>query len=232
MNTEGHKTDTPAIPRGAMWLILAAVATGAFVAGHLVWIKLRLEFDPSYVSSCNFSAQFNCDAVQTSKYASVLGYPLALYGLATYIFFGFLAVLGRNPGTLGRGFHGLLAAISVVGCIHSAYLAYISSVVIGAYCIFCMVMYTVTGIVAGASTYFVFQQSGFSGTLRRIIQAPASMAGAAVIYALILGASIPIYNQVRGTVKAERMAEVREEIAQRTEKQEKPNEEMRSLKHL
>ena len=63
--------------------ILSAVGIG--LATYLVNVKLRLEFDPTFQSSCNFGSKLNCDLVQTSDQSLVLGYPLALWGAATYV---------------------------------------------------------------------------------------------------------------------------------------------------
>ena len=99
------------LPAGFATAIAGVLLVGCGLASYLVIIKLRLEFDPSYVSSCNLSETLNCDAVQTSRQSSLFGYPLALFGLATYAFLLVLTTFAAASRRLGGVLHvGLVAA--------------------------------------------------------------------------------------------------------------------------
>jgi uncharacterized membrane protein len=73
-----------------------------------------------------------CETVQSSRYAQVLGIPVALLGLVAYGGLIFSVALWREIGI----YLGFL--ISLVGTLFSAYLTYLEIFVIGALCQWCL----------------------------------------------------------------------------------------------
>jgi uncharacterized membrane protein len=106
-------------------LALLAVA-GALISAYLTWSHLR-GITPVCVGGSS-----GCETVQTSRYAEILGIPVASLGLLAYA--GLLgSVLVRHERV---ALFGLL--IALVGTLFSAYLTYLEIFVIGAFCQWCV----------------------------------------------------------------------------------------------
>ncbi|MBM4397271.1 MAG: hypothetical protein FJ087_16495, partial [Deltaproteobacteria bacterium] len=138
----GSSTDGKApggIRRGPLWgAALAAYGVGA--AAYLLYAKIRIKFDASFASACDFGGKLNCDAVQTSPYSEVLGVPVALLAIPTYVMMAYLAVAAaRNrdaaPEAAGRSV-GALFGLGALTTGYAVYLAWLSAFVIKAFCIF------------------------------------------------------------------------------------------------
>lgn len=74
-----------------------------------------------------------CDAVQGSRYGSILGVPTAAFGL---LFYGAALALALGPQQPRR--HRRLVLLAVAGVAFSAYLTYLEAFVIGAFCGWCV----------------------------------------------------------------------------------------------
>jgi len=80
-----------------------------------------------------------CEQVQTSRYADLLGVPVALYGVVGYAALLAVAVLGLRPGLVAeRRVTLALAALATVGVAFSLYLTYLELFVIHAMCRWCV----------------------------------------------------------------------------------------------
>jgi uncharacterized membrane protein len=99
---------------------------GALISAYLTWTHFA-----GLTPVCSGSGE-GCETVQSSRYASILGMPVALLGLIAYGGLIFSAVLWREAG-LYLGF-----LISLVGTLFSAYLTYLEIFVIGALCQWCL----------------------------------------------------------------------------------------------
>src|SRR5262245_60109786 len=89
---------SPARHRVALAVALAGAALSA-----LTWIvHERLATDAGYTSFCNLGGVFSCDAVLASRYGTVLGVPVAAWGLVAFVVGAILALPGafarRTPG--------------------------------------------------------------------------------------------------------------------------------------
>ena len=189
---------------------LAAVGLG--LASYLVNVKLRLEFDPTFQSSCNFGSKLNCDLVQTSAQSSVLGYPLALWGAVTYVAVMLLAIFAVRSRQHGRSAVAALAVGGVVVCAHSVYLAYVSSFVIGAYCIYCMAMYAVNLGLTGLAVMQWRRAAPIGGVFAAV--ARPVVAGAVVAAVAVAAAvAVPVYSSVRAARAATRIAAAKAQVA-------------------
>src|SRR5215210_4295402 len=112
-----------AAPRSVL-LVLAVL--GFLISAYLTWTHFA-----GLTPVCTGSGE-GCETVQSSRYASVLGIPVALLGLFAYSGLIFSAVMWKEAGI----YLGFL--ISLVGTLFSAYLTYLEIFVIGALCQWCL----------------------------------------------------------------------------------------------
>ena len=112
-----------AAPRVVL-LVLAVV--GGLISAYLTWTHFA-----GLTPVCTGSGE-GCETVQSSRYASILGIPVALLGLLAYGGLVFSAILWKEAGV----YLGFL--ISLVGTLFSAYLTYLEIFVIGALCQWCL----------------------------------------------------------------------------------------------
>jgi uncharacterized membrane protein len=81
-----------------------------------------------------------CEIVQTSRWAALLGIPVAFYGVVGYAAILAVALVGLQPAWLGRrGPSLLLAALATGGLLFTGWLTYLELFVIHAICRWCMV---------------------------------------------------------------------------------------------
>lgn len=81
----------------------------------------------------------DCEYVQTSRYGTLLGVPVALYGVAGYAVILGVALAGLQPAYLGRRWPTrLLAALAIGGLLFTLYLTYIELFVLHAVCRWCV----------------------------------------------------------------------------------------------
>lgn len=112
-------------------IALLALA-GFFVALYLWLYKIGLAGE----LKCGTGG---CDTAQTSRWAELLGIPVAFYGVVGYAVLLAVALVGLQPAWLGRrGPTLLLAALATVGTAFSAWLTYLEVFVIHAICRWCV----------------------------------------------------------------------------------------------
>jgi uncharacterized membrane protein len=81
-----------------------------------------------------------CEKVQTSRWATFLGLPVAVWGLGAYVTLFTLAMLGVQPRFARERWVALaLFGVSAVGVLFSAYLTYLEAFVIHAWCQWCVI---------------------------------------------------------------------------------------------
>jgi uncharacterized membrane protein len=113
--------------------IIAVLAlAGAFVALYLTLYKVGVIGE----LSCSVG---DCETVNTSRWATFLGGPVAGWGLATYIVILALALFGLSErGEDSRGISWALVAITGWSVLFSAWLTYLELFVIHAICVWCV----------------------------------------------------------------------------------------------
>src|SRR5262245_4574906 len=80
-----------------------------------------------------------CDTVQTSRWAVVLGFPVALYGVVGYFVILVVAVAALRPAALvQRKWNVVLVGLASVGVLFTIYLTYLELFVIHAICRWCV----------------------------------------------------------------------------------------------
>ena len=82
----------------------------------------------------------SCEYVQTSRYAEVLGMPVAFYGVVGYAVLFVVGMAGVQPRLVtDRRVTVLLAALSSLGLAFTLYLTYIELFALRAVCRWCVV---------------------------------------------------------------------------------------------
>lgn len=107
-------------------LLAPLAVAGALISAYLTWSYLQ------GVAPVCVGDSSGCETVQTSRYAEILGIPVASLG-----FFAYAGLLGSALIRDERAaLFGLL--IALVGTLFSAYLTYLEIFVIGAFCQWCV----------------------------------------------------------------------------------------------
>jgi uncharacterized membrane protein len=119
--------------RAAVGILATA---GAAIAGYLTYAR--------FTDTALACATGGCEIVQRSDYAELAGIPVALLGLAAYVF---LLGTAFSRSELARA---AAAAVAVGGAAFSAYLVYIQIAVIDAICQWCVASDVVMALLACA----------------------------------------------------------------------------------
>jgi uncharacterized membrane protein len=112
-------------------------AVGAAIAGYLTYAR--------FAHTPVACATGGCEIVQRSDYAELAGIPVALLGLAAYLF-----LLGTALSS-SEAARAAAAAVAVAGAAFSAYLVYVQIAVIDAICQWCVASDVVMPLIACAS---------------------------------------------------------------------------------
>jgi uncharacterized membrane protein len=107
-------------------LLGVLAAAGLLISAYLTWVHF------AQVAPVCVGGSGGCETVQSSRYASVLGVPVAVLGLVGYTGLLFSAVLRGELGV----YLGFL--IALIGTLFSVYLTYLEVFVIHAICQWCV----------------------------------------------------------------------------------------------
>jgi len=115
-------------------MVIAALAlVGLFVATYLWLFKLGIVGQ----LSC---AVGSCEVVNTSKWAMLLGQPVAFWGVGFYVATLALALVGTSERfEHDRRVALAMVALSGVGVLFSGWLTYLELAVIHAICMYCVI---------------------------------------------------------------------------------------------
>jgi len=107
------------------WVLIVLAVVGVIASSLALREHYRTDASP-----CSINERWDCGIVNHSPYAVLYGVPVAVIGIAGYILLGVLAF--RRAYRLM-----LLAALGGLG--FALYLAHIESVVLGVWCIYCVI---------------------------------------------------------------------------------------------
>jgi vitamin-K-epoxide reductase (warfarin-sensitive) len=110
-----------------MRYVLVLLAALGIVASALA---LREHYREAGDSPCSINERWDCGIVNHSPYATLAGIPVAILGIAGYLFLGLAA--------WRRAYRFVLAA-ALIGLAFSLYLARIEAHVLGVWCIYCVI---------------------------------------------------------------------------------------------
>jgi uncharacterized membrane protein len=151
-------------------------AVGFIVAAYLTYTKLT----SSGALFCTEGG--GCDVVQSSRYATFLWVPTALWGAAMYVALGALALAGL---TAQRWLWAFLLSVAAVS--FSAYLTFISATVIKALCGYCLVSGAAAAVLFGLLLYRKPAAGGRSALRPSRV---ATLASVTAVVTVVLGAFV------------------------------------------
>jgi uncharacterized membrane protein len=134
-------------------MVIAALAlVGVFVALYLTMYKMGAIGH----LACGFGS---CERVNTSKWATLAGAPVAAWGLGFYVATLVVAIAGTSPGlAYRREISYLLAVMSGTGVLFSAWLTYLELYVIDAICRYCVMSAVIVTLIFVVSIADVLAQ--------------------------------------------------------------------------
>jgi protein-disulfide isomerase/uncharacterized membrane protein len=150
---------TPSTPSTSfIRLCLACALVGLIASAAAAWVHYRLLYDPTYLSFCDVNSTISCTQVYASRFSTVYGIPVAIFGAIFFAFAGLLALAGALARPAVReNVPGYLFAASTVGLAVVLYLGYASFAVLKLVCVLCLITYAaVIGLflVSGAATTY------------------------------------------------------------------------------
>jgi uncharacterized membrane protein len=123
-------------------LLLAFSIIGLAASSMSTYVHYRLLTDPSYTSFCDVNASVNCTQAYLSRYGSLWGLPVALWGI---LFFTVVLLLvlaaGRGRSAARDAIPGYIFLISTIGLAIVMYLAWASFFQLHSVCLFCATTY-------------------------------------------------------------------------------------------
>ena len=139
-------------------IALVCALVGLGVSGAAAYTHYHLLRDPTYHSFCDVSATVSCTQVYQSRYSTVAGIPVAIFGALWFVVAGLLSVAGLTARqTVRENVPGYLFALSTIALAVVLYLGYASFVLLKAVCLLCLTTYAAVialFIVSGAATSF------------------------------------------------------------------------------
>jgi uncharacterized membrane protein len=118
-----------------------ALATTAGIAGAIAAYLVVVH----YRAGALVCATSGCETVQRSRYAELLGIPVAVFGLVTYALV-FASSLTRRPFAVTAG-----AGLALTALVFAQYLVYVQVAVLHAICMWCVVADSLTTLIAIAA---------------------------------------------------------------------------------
>jgi uncharacterized membrane protein len=138
-----------------MLAALVALA-GVFVALYLALYKL------GYIGTL-VCAVGSCETVQTSRWATVLGIPVAVWGVGFYVAVLATALVGLHDDLVERAaVSQLLVAMTATGVLVSLWLTYLELFVIHAICMWCVVSAILATVLFALSVMDLRELSGIA----------------------------------------------------------------------
>ena len=123
------------------------------VAGLAVSVYLTVDhFTTRSVLACPATASVNCEKVTTSSYASVLGIPVALYGL---VFFVAMVALTLPYAWRDPRLRTARLGAALVGVAFVVYLVGAELFGVGAICLWCTAVHVITVAIFGVLAFAV-----------------------------------------------------------------------------
>jgi uncharacterized membrane protein len=128
------------------WLMVLLALAGLGISAYLMWGYTT----PGAILACGQSS--GCETVKNSVYASLMGIPLPVIGLVSYltilillIFYGQFFARGVIKGSAYTAL--AIFGISLTGVLYSAYLTYLELFVIKAICRWCVASAVIMAVI-------------------------------------------------------------------------------------
>jgi uncharacterized membrane protein/protein-disulfide isomerase len=139
-------------------IALACALLGLAASSAAAYTHYHILYDPTYRSFCDVNETISCTQVYQSRYSTVGGMPVAIFGALWFVVAALLSVAGlRARETVRESVPGYLFALSTLALAVILYLGYASFFLLKAVCLLCLTTYAaVIGLflVSGAATTF------------------------------------------------------------------------------
>jgi protein-disulfide isomerase/uncharacterized membrane protein len=168
-------------------LTCALVGFGASIAA--AYVHYRLLYDPRYLSFCDINGTISCTQVYLSRFSTVRGMPVAIFGALWFVLAALLSVSAITARqTVRENVPGYLFVLSTLALAVVLYLGYASFVLLKAVCLLCLTTYAaVIGLflVSGAATPYPMTTlpRRLANDLRVFAGSPLAIAIAVVFFA-------------------------------------------------
>jgi len=116
------------------WVLIVLAIVGIAASSLALREHYRTDSSP-----CSINERWDCGIVNHSPYAMLHGVPVAVIGIAGYLLLGVLAF---------RKAYRLMLIAALGGLAFALYLAHIESVVLGVWCIYCVISLGVISLLA------------------------------------------------------------------------------------
>jgi uncharacterized membrane protein/glutaredoxin len=166
-----------AVRGGPNWPILGLSLIGLALTAYLTWA----ESSGSGLQGCGIDS--GCDAVLSSKWATLLGAPTAFWGLLAYATLAALAFGSR------AGWRWVATwTVSFVGVLYSLYLTTVSVTLLGATCPYCLTSLAImTALFVVATIQRPAEMPGFAWRRLLIRTAPAAVVAIGLLHLNYVG---------------------------------------------
>src|ERR1700704_5594746 len=175
--------------RRAAILAITCALVGLGASAAAAYTHYHLLYDPAYRSFCDVNETVSCTQVYMSRFSTVRGIPVALFGAMFFVAAALLSVSGLTAReTVRENVPGYLFALSTLALAVILYLGYASFVLLKAVCLLCLTTYAaVIGLflVSGAATTFPMTTlpRRASRDVRVLAGSPLAMAFAILFFA-------------------------------------------------
>jgi uncharacterized membrane protein len=116
------------------WILIVLAIVGVVASSLALREHYRTDASP-----CSINERWDCGIVNHSPYAMLGGIPVAVIGIAGYLFLGVLAF---------RKAYRLMLVAALGGLGFALYLAHIESAILGVWCIYCVISLGVISLVS------------------------------------------------------------------------------------
>src|SRR3954465_6357229 len=170
-------------------IALVCALGGLGVSSAAAYTHYHMLRDPTYHSFCDVSATVSCTQVYQSRYSTVAGMPVAIFGALWFVVAGLLSVAGLTARqTVRENVPGYLFALSTIALAVVLYLGYASFVLLKAVCLLCLTTYAAVialFVVSGAATSFPMTTlpRRASGDVRVFARSPLAIVVAILFFA-------------------------------------------------
>jgi uncharacterized membrane protein/protein-disulfide isomerase len=175
--------------RRAAILALTCALVGLGASAAAAYTHYHLLYDPAYRSFCDVSETVSCTQVYMSRFSTVRGIPVALFGAMFFVVAALISVSGLTAReTVRENVPGYLFVLSTLSLAVILYLGYASFVLLKAVCLLCLTTYAaVIGLflVSGAATSFPMTTlpRRASRDLRVFVTSPLALTVAVLFFA-------------------------------------------------
>jgi len=115
------------------WVLIVLCLLGVIAASLALREHYREDASP-----CSINERWDCGIVNHSPFAMFHGIPVAVIGIAGYLFMGALAF---------RKYYRIMLAAALGGLAYSLYLAHIEKDLLGVWCVYCVISLGVISVI-------------------------------------------------------------------------------------